>query len=288
MASPSNRSVPKARSAQELPQPFRRPDRRSRRKKVQRKIKLKNKHIVFTFLVTAGIFFGIHKTYVFLISWDRLQIRRIDVQCAKPGLAEDVRNFLAGRNMGNLLLCDINRLQDMLSAYRWIRNVRVRKTLPPALNITIEDRQPKAILSTDSGVLIDEDGVLLRPVTRTDRPDLPRLIGVRESDRDYLPKLNCAWECLESLAPEDRERVDQIDLSFAGNLRVRMKDSPTWLLLGQGQYAEKLESYRQYAADLGLYAPFEYVDLRFRDRFYAKPLGLSFQATIPSTDKEAN
>lgn len=249
---------------------------------------MKNKHIVFTFLVTAGIFFGIHKTYVFLISWDRLRIHRVEVQCDRPKLAEDVRHFLAGQKMGNLLLCDIARLQDKLSAHRWIRNVSVRKILPPALKIAIEGRQPMAILSANPGVLIDEDGVLLRPVLPTEHPDLPLLVGVRESDGDYLTKLNCAWECLESLVSEDRERVDQIDVSYPGNMKLKMKDSPTWFLLGQDRYAEKLESYRQHAADLGLYAPFDYVDLRFRDRFYAKPLSRSFQASIPSADKEAN
>lgn len=288
MTSASYRSSRKTRSLQEPPQSFRRPNQQTRRKKIQRKIKLKNRHIVFAFLVTAGIFFGVHKTYVFLISWDRLQIRRVDVQCTNAAVAEDVRQVLAGQHLGNLLLCDITRLQDRLSAHRWIRNVRVRKILPPALNIAIEDRQPKAILSTDPDVMIDEDGVLLRPATRVERPDLPLLVGVRESDRDYLIKLDRAWDCLESLAPEDRERVGILDVSYAGNLRLKMKDASTWFVLGQGRYAEKLESYRQYAADLGLYAPFEYVDLRFRDRFYAKPLSKPFQASILSTDKEAN
>ena len=54
---------------------YRRNEGRIHTKKLQRKIKLRFRHIFLSFILLAGFFFVLQQVFLFAISWDKLEIK---------------------------------------------------------------------------------------------------------------------------------------------------------------------------------------------------------------------
>lgn len=270
------------------PMQFQRGKGKIKTKKIQRKIKLKFKHILFSFLLLGGIFYSIQQFYLFLISWDNLDIKEIEIASRKPKVKEEIQLFFEGKNLGNLLLLDIGHLQDVLSAHRWVKEVRVRKILPSTLKIEIKERTPVALLKKGDLYLIDEEGVLLKKIERREEMNLPLLFDLDNFQKEYKEKLKLAWKCLHDLSPSQRERIEVLDLTEYENITVQLKKEQTRLILGDDQFSQKLKSFQESRAAFKKYGDLEYVDLRIPDRFYIKPKkNSSYRDLFPNLKKEA-
>jgi cell division septal protein FtsQ len=267
---------------------FRRKDGRSKPKKLRRKIRLRAHHILLSFLFLTGLFFAIQQLYLFLISWERLNVTEIDVICNKPEITGEISRVLSRKNIGNILLLDIRQLQDSLAEHRWIRKVRVKKIFPSSLRVEIEERIPIALLKKDSVYLIDREGIELEKASLHKRPNLPLLIDTDNFKRDYSQKMELAWALLDALSPEENTRIDILDLSEYKNLSLRFKESSTWLILGNDRYAEKLGFYHKSSSHLTKFGALEYIDLRFQGRLILKPLDSQRRDIHHNSQKEVN
>ncbi len=257
-------------------------------KKIQRKIKLKFKHILLHIILLGGIFLALQQSYLFLISWDKLDIQEVKVISTKPEIKQDIQQFLEGKHLGNILLLDISLLQEKFTAHRWIKKVRVRKILPSTLKIEIHARTPAALLKHNHTYVIDEEGVFLEQLMQGETVNLPLLVDSNLFQKDYEEKLNLAWECLRSLSPEEKEQLEILDLSEYENVTVRLKENQTRLILGNDRFSEKIRLYARMQAKLVKYGDLEYIDLRLHDRFYIKPRWSAPQKNlIPNANKEA-
>jgi len=224
------------------------------------------------FLFLATFFLALQQLSLFLITWDRLNVTEIDIVCGKSEITEEVRDVLSRKNFGNILLLDIGRLQDALTDHRWIKKVRVKKIFPSSLRIEIEERIPEALVKKENFYLIDRDNVELEKVDPQSKPELPLLIDKNYFRQNYDQKMDLAWRCLEELSPEEREKIEILDLSEYENLSLKLKESGTWLILGNDRFAEKLRLHQKNRARLQKYGTLEYVDFRFQDRMIIKPL----------------
>lgn len=250
---------------------FRRKKEKTQSRKILRSKKIGIRHIILYFLILVGFFVALQQAYLFLITWDKLIIDRVEVICSKPELQAAAADFLEGRYLGNILLLDISRLRGAMESHRWIEVVRIRKIFPASLKITIIQRTPGAILGKKQLILIDRSGIELDPVPVRENVDLPLF-----TDRDYFQsypevKLALAWACLDDLTPLERERLDTIDLTEYENVQVRFKNSQHWLKLGQSSFAEKIKLYRAELPYLEQLGPLEYIDLRISGRLVLKP-----------------
>lgn len=267
---------------------FQRGEGKTKTKKVQKKAKLKFWHIFFYLLLIGGIFYSVQKSYLFLISWDNLEVKDMIIVCRNPDVKEEIQQNLENINMGNILLFDIEHLQEALAAHRWVKEVRIRKLLPSTLKIEIKDRTPLALLKRENLYLIDEEGIHLERIESTEKLDLPLLVDSNNFQKDYKEKLELAWECLRSLSPSEKEQLEVLDLSEYENITVQLKKKKTKLILGNDQFSQKLKTFQKYSAKLGKFGNLEYVDLRFPDRFIIKPKKNPYRARIPNPKKEAN
>lgn len=267
---------------------FRRKEKKTKTKKIHRKIRLKFMHIIFFFLLVGGLFFSFQQLYLFLISWDKLNITEIKILCNKPEIKEDIEEYFYGSQLGNILLLNIDRLQETLTEHNWIKSVRIRKIFPSSLKIEINERIPSAVLNKEALFLVDREGVLLKQINQGKNTNLPLFVDSNRFRHDYTEKLQLAWNCLESLSPTLREHIQTLDLSDYGNVTVRLKNSPTWLILGNSQFSEKLQSFKLHSASLEKYGAMEYIDLRFQDRFIFKLQRELRKNVIPNSGKEAN
>lgn len=251
---------------------FQRKKEKIKTKKIQGKWKLKIKHIVCVFVLLVGFFYGFSRLYLYLISWERLNIKEVEIVCDKAEIQRDIGRYFDGRYLGNILLLNIGQLQEQLAYHRWIESIHIRKIFPSSMKIEIKERIPTGLLQKDHVYLIDKHGVLLEQIPSDSRPDLPLLIDKGHFQRDLDQKLALAWECLETLDAQDRDKVAVIDLTDYENVALRLEDSATWLKLGNNQFHEKMQSYHNNAVFFEKYGPLEYIDFRCQDRLILRPL----------------
>jgi cell division septal protein FtsQ len=267
---------------------FRRKDRQPKTKKLKRKIKLKARHFMIYFLFVGGLFFGVQKAYLFLISWDKLNVMNIDIQCTREGVRKDIERFLQNKYLGNLLLLDIDTLKENMMSHPWIKEIHMRKNFPSSVSILIKERTPVALMKSDSLYLIDQEGVKLQKVDPQYPGRYPVFIDEQNFAHDAQVKLDLAWTCLDSLRQHDDIEVAFVDLSEYDNVKIKLKDSSTWIIFGRDQFDEKIDFFLARQNVLKQYGSLEYVDLRFKDRLYIKPNENWAGYNNISASKEAN
>jgi cell division septal protein FtsQ len=255
---------------------------------VKRKIKLKARHFVIYFLFVGGLFFGVQKAYLFLISWDELNVTSVDIQCTREGVRKDIERFLQGKYLGNLLLLDIDTLKENILSHPWIKEVHMRKNFPSSVSILINERMPAALMKSDSLYLIDKEGVKLQKVDPQPPGRYPVFIDNKSFANDAQAKLDLAWACLDSLRQRDEIEVAIVDLSEYDNVKIQLKDSSTWIIFGRDHFEEKMDFFLARQNILDQYGSLEYVDLRFKDRLYIKPHESWARNNNISASKEAN
>ena len=245
------------------------------------------RHILVAFLLLLGFFYGFSRIYLFMISWDKLNIDEVEIICQKESIHNDLQSYLARKYLGNILLLNIENLQERLATHPWIEDIYIRKIFPSTIRIETKERIPIALLEKDGYFLIDKEGVLLRQTSPRDRPDLPVFVDARHFRRDYRRKLALAWACLESLEDSVRKQIEVMDLTEYENVSLRLRNTDTWLKLGNSHFDEKYRSFSKNMALFKTYGPLEYIDFRYEGRFVLQPLPQKKMNLALDSEKEA-
>jgi cell division septal protein FtsQ len=145
--------------------PFLRPGERDLPlQKNRRRRSLRLKHVLILLGLQAGFFLAVRSAYLFLITWDELAIRKVDVVCAKDNLRQTLENHFAMPRLGNILLCDLQALCGDIRRLAWVKDVSIQKVFPSQLRITVVERTPFAVLERDGLCLADKEGRVLEKV----------------------------------------------------------------------------------------------------------------------------
>jgi cell division septal protein FtsQ len=266
---------------------FRRNKGRPRTKKIQRKRKLRFRHIFFSFSILAGTFLAVQQICLFALTWDKMDIKDITIVCPNPEMREVIDEDLANAPLGNILLFDAHRLKEKVVSHSRVKSVHIRKVLPPSLIIEVEERQPFAVLKAEQLFLIDNEGVILFPLEK-ESTHWPQFVDSNNFEDNYSEKIEWARNCLESLPLEDRKTVGAIDVSEYLNIKIRLRNSKTWLFLGSDSFAEKLQRFQRSKIRLQKYGNLEYVDLRLDERFFLKTLDSHLGNSASRAEKEGD
>lgn len=266
---------------------YRRKEGRIHTKKLQRKIKLRFRHIFLSFIFLAGFFFVLQQVFLFAISWDKLDIKNVYISSENQAIKSEVQNIIEDYPFGNIFLFDNKYLQEKIEAFPKVKGVTIRKIFPLSLNISIEERKPFAVLRKKVLLVIDTEGVILNQIESHDIP-LPLLIDENNFKDYYREKIDLARECLEKMTSKERQNIEILDLSETLNVKVKTRDSLTWLILGNNLFVENFRRFLAEKTYLERLGDLEYVDLRFQDRFFIKPFRDNTIKNSASTSKEAN
>ena len=178
----------------------------------------------------------------------------------------------------NIFAADLQALQGQMEAQSWIKVATVKRRIPDALLIQVEERAPEVLVRIGSALyLADGEGVLLdRFGPRYADYDFPILTGLDRAGRETLKRkiaLGAAFvNAWYRARPELADQVAQVDMSRDDFLEVRLNDGSAPLRVSPEAYALNLDNYlavRNYLA--ANYGAMQYVDLRWKDRVTILP-----------------
>ncbi len=211
-----------------------------------------------------------------------LEVDRIVVTGNERLSTGEVLAVLTGLRGESLIWTDLNAWRRRLLASPWVRDASLRRSLPSTVEIAIAERQPMGIarlngetyLVDDGGVVIDQYGPQYKDL------DLPIIDGLgaapTESGGMTDPaRAEFAARAIAALRarPEVAARLSQVDVSDVHDVSVILNGDTAVIRLGEDQFLPRLQSYLELASALRDRVPdIDYVDLRFDDRIYVRPV----------------
>jgi cell division protein FtsQ len=211
-----------------------------------------------------------------------LQIGHLQVRGQERLSTGEVLALVAGLRGQHILAARLDEWQEKLLSSPWVERATIRRVLPSTVEITVRERRPMGIgriglamyLIDSRGVIIDEYGPAYADI------DLPIIDGLAASPQDGgsivdIPRAEFAAAILAALAarPEVLEQVSQIDVANLHDAIVILDGDAALLHLGNSDFAARLQQYIDLAPALReRIAAIDYVDLRFDERIYVRPV----------------
>ena len=211
-----------------------------------------------------------------------LQVSRISLRGHERLSSGEVLALVDGLRGQNILTVDLDEWQQRLLASSWVEAAHVRRILPSSVDIQLRERRAIGIgrlatslyLIDGSGVVIDEYGPNYAEL------DLPIIDGLAARPADGASAVDpmrarLAARVIAGLQarPDLADRVSQIDVSDAHDAVVILEGDTVMLRLGEEAFADRIQDYLDIAPALReQVAEMDYVDLRFDERLYVRPV----------------
>ncbi len=241
-------------------------------RKGRRRRALRVPHVLALLALQAIFFLAFREAYLFLVTWDELAIRKVQVVCAKDNLRQTLESYFAVPRLGNILLCDIQAVRANVRRLAWVKDASVQKVFPSTLRISIVERTAFALVERDGLRLADEEGHALEPVYSLDEYHLPVISDETGFAAGFFEKWEQASRCLKSLPPAEKDRLLGIRTNDYGTLELAFKDDPVRVIVSGGSPAEDLASFRSRRAEWeGLFGLLALVNMSFEGRVYVRP-----------------
>jgi cell division septal protein FtsQ len=210
-----------------------------------------------------------------------LQVDRVVVHGNQRLSKGEVLAVLNGLRGESLFWTDLDAWRGRLLSSPWVRDAALRRSLPSTVDVMISERQPIGVSRLrDDLYLVDERGVVIDQYgPQYADLDLPIIDGLAitpgggsatdAARADLAARVIAAVRSKTEIA----RKLSQIDVSDLHNASVILSGDPAVLYLGDDQFLERLQSYIDLAPALHeRVAEMDYVDLRFDERIYVRPL----------------
>jgi cell division protein FtsQ len=211
-----------------------------------------------------------------------LQVDRIVVHGNERLSRGEVLGMLDGLRGEDLFRTDLDVWRRRLMASPWVRDAALRRSLPSTVDVAIAERTPVGVSRVGEAMyLVDERGILIDQYgPQYADLDLPLIDGLALPSSDGstgdAARADLASRVITSIRtrPDLARKLSQIDVSDVRNVSVILSGDPAVIYLGDDLFLQRLQSYVDLAPALREHVPsIEYVDLRFDDRIYVRPVG---------------
>ncbi len=237
-------------------------------------------------IVFAVAIVGLITAFVLSKIWTRdSELSRVVVQGNRITKTEDIERAVSrffGKKMNEVSLSDII---DTLQSLPYIRKVIATKELPDAVRLRVQERQPVVMAMVKGELkLIDEDGVVMSKSEGVfESKRLPLLTGFTKIVRDSISAISKldSIEAATALAfcnalmetKYAKMLVSQVHLADENQLHIFTAEGDARFIFGRGDYEQRLNNFeifwQQVVVKKGL-KPFDYVDVRFDGKIFAK------------------
>ena len=212
-----------------------------------------------------------------------LQVERIAVRGTERLSTGEVLAVLSGMRGENIVSTDLAAWRLRLLSSPWVRDAALRRLLPSTVEVVVSERQPVGVariagrlyLVDERAVIIDEYGPQYADF---DVPIIDGLTphGEAAGGRADAARAELAARLIASVGsrPEIARRISQVDVSDLHNAAVILSGDPAVLYVGEDRFLPRLQAYVDLAEALReRVEEIDYVDLRFGDRIYVRPVG---------------
>jgi cell division protein FtsQ len=224
-----------------------------------------------------------------------LQVDRIVVHGNERLSKGEVLAILNDLRGENVLWTDLDAWRTKLLGSPWVRDASLRRSLPSTIDVTVAERQPVGIgrlngtmyLVDDRGIVIDQYGPQYADL------DLPIIDGLAAAGRSGATdeaRAELAARVISALrgASQIGKRLSQVDVTDLHNAGVILDGDSAVIRLGEDQFLPRLTAYLDLAPTLHQRVPdIDYVDLRFDDRVYVRPIGKTPKTGAPAARSSA-
>ncbi|MDO3378833.1 cell division protein FtsQ/DivIB [Geoalkalibacter halelectricus] len=214
-----------------------------------------------------------------LVASDYFRIETVRVENAVRVSAEevvDLSDILVGSSIFELNLDMIGR---RIEENPWVKTARVNRIFPREIAISLEEREPRAIINLGYLYYLDGGGEVFKLLSNGDRLDYPVITGIERSDILEQPektraRLHLALALLDELEQRRRFNLDSISelhlhpdegiavFTYIGGVAVHF---------GEGDFARKLDRLEHIYKELEpRLTALEYIDLKVPDRVIVK------------------
>ena len=212
-----------------------------------------------------------------------LQVTRISVQGNVRLSSGEVQAIVTGLRGSNILTVDLSKYRARLMDSPWVADVAMRRILPSTVQIFVSERRPMGVCRIGPDLfLIDPHGVIIDQFgPQYAEFDLPIIDGLVRGPSSGQPAIDerraeLASSVIDALASRRdlASRVSQIDVRDAHDAVVLLENDSALLHLGEDHFVERLQNYVDLSAALHARVPdIDYVDLRYDEKVYVKPVG---------------
>lgn len=233
-------------------------------------------------VLAALVIYGGYRGVTLVADAQTLQIGHLVVRGHERLSAGEVLALVDGLRGQNILTVRLDDWQQRLLSSPWVDRATIRRVLPSTVEITVHERRPMGIgrigtalyLIDGTGVIVDEYGPAYADI------DLPIIDGLGTSPQDggtLVDPLRAEFAgrviAAVSARPEIARRVSQIDVSNLHDAVVILEGDTALLRIGESEFVERLQQYIDLAPALHeRMAGIDYVDLRFDERLYVRPV----------------
>jgi cell division protein FtsQ len=229
-----------------------------------------------------------YRSVTLIAAASSLQISHMTVRGHQRLSTGEVLALVEGLRGQNILSVSLDEWQKKLLSSPWVQSATIRRVLPSTVEISVHERRAMGIgrlgtamyLIDPEGVIIDEYGPSYADI------DLPIIDGLGTSPGDGgsiidVARAELASRVMTALAtrPEMAKRVSQIDVGDLHDAVVILDGDAALLRLGDSDFVARLQQYIDLAPALReRLAAIDYVDLRFDERLYVRPVKAVAQA----------
>jgi cell division protein FtsQ len=231
--------------------------------------------------LATAIYAGYHGGLL-LLSAEALRITRITVDGNVRMSKGEVVALLDGLRGQSMVTVDLGVWRHKLLASPWVADAAMRRVLPGTIAVSIVEREPMGIARLRGDLyLVDQEGTIVDQFgPNYAELDLPIIDGLASVPQDGGPLIDESRAALAArllvtlhTRPDLAKHVSQVDVSDARDAVVVLKDDTALVRLGDDAFVERLQSYLDLAPTLRERVDgIDYVDLRFDERVYVKPV----------------
>jgi cell division protein FtsQ len=232
--------------------------------------------------VFAAMAYGGWRLTALVLTTPALQVSRITVRGNERLATGEVLALVAGLRERNILTVRLDQWRARLLSSPWVEDAILRRTLPSTVDVVIRERRPIGISRLTNGLyLVDARGIVIDEYGPNHGDlDLPIIDGLASAPRDDASAMDetralLAARLIAALQgrPDLGARVSQIDVSDSRDAVVILDGDTAMLRLGDRDFVERLQEYVDLEPALRERVPeIDYVDLRFDERLYVRPV----------------
>lgn len=196
-----------------------------------------------------------------LLTWrygmqgDLLRIREIRFEGLSRARPEELLGMSPVQRGDHLLLCDTDLVEAALRNHPWIASVKVRRRLPPALEIRVVERRAVALVELGGLYLVDPSARVFKRATPGDGLDLPVVTGISREDwverrGEAEPLLEAALALLARWTERGLAPVSEIHVDAEYGTTLWVGEDGLEVRLGHGALPDKLSRLERVLAAL--------------------------------------